>query len=209
MTRDRLFIAAALFLTAVAAGAALLVRLPYGFTFSEQATEAAMMVCGMLLMALLARISAIPYTGRPRSVKRVAFDEPHARQVLGRVTPPDYTDFRDPVPAGPAAKPVTTDDLFGQDPALALAKLRIDIESELRRIASIRGLKTDNYAMTARFLVDLLADRHFLPPELTATIRTVLPVCEQAIHGGAITADVARSVLNVGAELLTMLRLTD
>jgi hypothetical protein len=100
---------------------------------------------------------------------------------------------------------LTSASLVGQDNALALAKLRIDIEQTLRELMLVRGLEVVTARSSAIKMAELLAG-DVLPTELVDPIRQVLAVCNQAIHGYDVSDDLADSVVSVGDELLARLR---
>ncbi len=174
---------------------------------SREMAEAAMMLVGLSAVATLAALSSYLQGTRRLPLIQIAFDETNTRRTLNKLIMPDYREIQHTGIDKEGRWGPTSDDLLTQDPVLALAKLRIDIERELRRIAFDRGLKTDHYAMTVRFLLTMLAERGVIKADIVATIEDLLPVCNQAIHGGEVTSEVARSVLNVGADLLTVLYL--
>jgi hypothetical protein len=204
MDRDRVSLAVA---TGMAITVASLFFVVSRFPLTPELAEAAMVVVGMSMMAALAAVSSYLQGTRRVPVIQISFDETNIRKTLKKLIATDYGELNDKVIAKEGRWEPTSDDLLTQDPTLALAKLRIDIERELRRIAFDRGLKTDNYAMTVRFLLNMLADRGILKADIVAAIDDLLPACNQAIHGGAVTSKVARAVLNVGADLLTVLYL--
>jgi hypothetical protein len=100
---------------------------------------------------------------------------------------------------------LTSASLVGQDNALALAKLRIDIEQALRELMLVRGLEVVTARSSAVKMAELLAG-DVLPTELVEPIRQVLTVCNQAIHGYDVSDDLADSIVSVGDELLARLR---
>ena len=95
--------------------------------------------------------------------------------------------------------------LVGLDNSLALAKLRMELEKELRRIAynSQLAIRSQTVIGLARELVS----REILPATWRGPLYEITRVCNEAIHGGTqIPDDTADSVVRVGVQLLEQLR---
>ncbi len=95
------------------------------------------------------------------------------------------------------------------DPVVALAKLRIEIETRLRRIenrmdptAVKRGRPTALASIIRR-----LASQDVFDADLAETIRDVVSICNRAVHGEDIRDVDARQIIDTGAELLEVLDL--
>jgi len=100
----------------------------------------------------------------------------------------------------------TSADLVGHDNALALAKLRLDIEQALRDLAVNAGIEPAVSSAGASRLAELLVVRKILPAELIEPIRQIVTVCNQGIHGYEVSDELADSVVSVGEELVSRLR---
>ena len=102
---------------------------------------------------------------------------------------------------------LTLGQLVGLDNSLALAKLRIELERELRHIAynnqtdiSFRPLGiTENGSRTC-------CPEKFYPPLGLGTLNDITFVCDQAVHGTEVPDDITASVVRVGGQLLEQLR---
>lgn len=171
--------------------------------------EALMVVAGMLMMATLSAISQHIEDYRRAPLLEISFDENINQKFLDG----SITSNRE---VGSSGRDIsqemwepTPDQLLTDDPTLALAKLRIDIERELRRIAFEHKLKIDRRWASVSFIVSRLQKEEVLDPLLIATIKNILPVCNDAIHGAEVTLQLARAVLNVGASLVAVLRATN
>lgn len=130
----------------------------------------------------------------------IEFNEAAVRVMLDdvkfeRVVEPSPTPTWDP----------TTDDLLIQDASLAMAKLRIDLERELRRLAYKRSVPVTSPTSVSR-LVKALEVEKIIPGSVASAIRDVLPACNQAVHGAEVTTEVAQSVLGVGNDVLATLK---
>jgi hypothetical protein len=104
---------------------------------------------------------------------------------------------------------VRNEDLLGIDNKLALAKLRIDLESELRKIAHQAGVEPYiTSRASARRLAEELSKRELLARPFISLLDDILPTLNRAIHGGAVPTDTAASIIRIGSELLFFLRAT-
>lgn len=95
----------------------------------------------------------------------------------------------------------------GTDFNFALTKLRIDIESELRRILKKRLDTEDPQKMKGKFLSVRSLFREFtkLYPEYTgmrSSFNYVLRVCSAAIHGQNISQDYVHEAMQMGFKML-------
>jgi hypothetical protein len=95
------------------------------------------------------------------------------------------------------------------DLVVALAKLRIEIETRLRRIENRMdpaAAKRDRPTPLAS-IIRKLASQEVLEADLGESIRDVVSICNRAIHGEDIRDVDARQIIDTGAELLGVLDL--
>lgn len=92
------------------------------------------------------------------------------------------------------------------DPVIALAKLRIEIEKVLNKIArlSSKGVKQDKNVSIGKMVHDLTTTE-VLPPGISGPIREVISICNRAVHGEDIRDSDAKSIIEVGTSLLERL----
>jgi hypothetical protein len=130
----------------------------------------------------------------PEEVKRVARE---AEESLPYRTSDD--------PATPQIDAISSAirSLAESDPPIALAKLRIEIETRLRRLQQRLGDSSDKRrpAPLTYVIKDLVAVE-VLPSQLGATLRDVIAICNRAIHGEDIRGVDAEKIVNVGIDLL-------
>jgi hypothetical protein len=96
--------------------------------------------------------------------------------------------------------------LVGADNSLALARLRIEIERELRRIAYNNKIDVGVRPLSVIGLAQELVSKEVLPAPWLGALKEIIPVCNQAIHGSEVPDGVAASVVRVGGQLLERLR---
>jgi hypothetical protein len=97
--------------------------------------------------------------------------------------------------------------LVSEDNSLGLARLRIEIEQEIRRIAYSNKIDINNRPLGVLALTQELVSRKILPSIWLEALRDIVSVCDRAIHGAIISDDTANSVVRVGIQLLEQLRL--
>lgn len=90
--------------------------------------------------------------------------------------------------------------LAESDPVIALAKIRIELEKVLGRIARFNSVKVSGFALGA--LVNKLTNQEIISHDLGKTLREVIAICNRAMHGESISEEGAQTIVDVGVELL-------
>jgi hypothetical protein len=93
---------------------------------------------------------------------------------------------------------------FEQDPNLALAGLRIEIEKRLTTLGKRRKVQLSSLTGISK-MIQVLKEQKALNPELAASLSEIVGVGNRAIHGADIESSVAKRALAVGEELLSVL----
>jgi len=97
-------------------------------------------------------------------------------------------------------------DLLDRDHVLALAKLRMELESRLNRLYSSTVEKAkQRRALGYSRLIGTLVQSGALPGQLSGTIREVFYLCNRAIHGEYVRPEDARSIAGIGMQVLEQL----
>jgi hypothetical protein len=94
--------------------------------------------------------------------------------------------------------------LAENDPIIALAKLRIEFETRLRRLSERVGFEPRSPAALSSVIRELVA-REVFPPPFGAALRDVIAICNRAIHGEEIRDTDARQMIDTGVDLLRVL----
>jgi len=96
--------------------------------------------------------------------------------------------------------------LSKEDPVLALAKLRIEIEKVIARLhASINmGSHIRRTPSLIRMIVEL-SHNELLSMKFSDSLREVISICNRAIHGEEIRKQDAETIINTGIDLLHFL----
>jgi hypothetical protein len=94
-------------------------------------------------------------------------------------------------------------DLLDKDHVLALAKLRMELEHTLNRlyVSSAPSAKQRRQLGLNR-LVGTLVQSEILPAQLSGPLREVIYLCNRAIHGEYVRPNDARSILDIGIQVL-------
>jgi hypothetical protein len=114
----------------------------------------------------------------------------------------------DSVPSSPAILSTieAIASLSNDDPVLALAKLRIEIEKIVSKIhyRVLQNSKQKRVQSLSKMIIDLMRNE-LLSPDIAHPLREVVSICNRAVHGEDIrTKDVA-SIIETGSYLLEML----
>ena len=96
--------------------------------------------------------------------------------------------------------------LVGSDNSLALAKLRMELERELRHIAYNNQTDISSRPLGVTGIAQELVSRKILPPTWLGALKEITYVCNRAVHGTEVPDDIAASVVRVGGQLLEQLR---
>ncbi|NJA06985.1 hypothetical protein [Methylomonas sp. UP202] len=119
--------------------------------------------------------------------------------------------------AAPPEKPIHPEDVeifvdeSGGDRNYALAKIRMQIESELRRIVdkptTLKEIDRESIRfLSARSLYSLLCDSHPEYKEIRSTFDYILRICNAAIHTQNIPESHAQEAISMGLQFIHSLR---
>jgi hypothetical protein len=166
----------------------------------------AMLLLGMLAMGALSIVQKLIEHSSGGPIVQINFNEARTRESLREVVDAEVVEVRDRMRFGDAPWEPSSDALLSADPALALAKLRIDLERELRRLAYEHKLDIDPRRASIGRLIEALLRKEVLPPQAVAALQDILPPMNEAVHGGQVEQSVANSVVAIGADVLALLR---
>lgn len=164
-------------------------------------------------LVLLLLIVASPFVATIKRIKIGEFEAEIQPDEVKQVA--KQVEAALPAVAPDSLPPLSLDDtgaavleLAQADPVVGLAKLRIEIESRLRRLAERRapasGDRTRRPQSLGRIVRDLNA-REILDHPLGASLLDVIGICNRAIHGEDIRDVDAQQIARSGVELLDAL----
>lgn len=136
---------------------------------------------------------------QPSEVMRVA-------QQAEKSLPIQATDALLPPETSKAASAVRS--LAETDLVVALAKLRIELETNLRRPERHLNLVSATQKTALTHVIRELVSHGVFGAEFGASLRDVISICNRAIHGEEIRDVDARQIINTGTELLEVLERT-
>jgi hypothetical protein len=196
--RDRLPFYIAASLSALAVG---LVAFAAVGSIAREILEVIMMIAGAVFVAALSAWSRFLDQNPSAPLIQISFNDARLRDELTEVQDAEFVE----IPPADSWEP-TTDKLLVQDPVLALAKVRIDLEREIRRIGLERGIIRSDQRMGLQRAVALLEERGVLPQPVLRAVNEILPLCTAAIHGAEVSVETARKVVDIAREVMQILR---
>lgn len=101
---------------------------------------------------------------------------------------------------------LTAAQLIATDKPLALAKLRLDLEGELRRIAFDAKIDLMSRPSGVMTVARVLAQAEVIPPAYLNALNEIIKVCNSGIHGEEVPEATAIEVVALGTQLLEQLR---
>jgi hypothetical protein len=131
----------------------------------------------------------------------LTFDPELSRRALDKIVDADFVEVENR--EVPPSWELTSNELLLRDPNLAMARLRIDLERELRRLSS--GFMVGR-PMGLSQMMSVLIKEGVIPAELASAIRDITPIANDAVHGAEVPLYQARKVLELGDEVLRHLR---
>ncbi len=93
--------------------------------------------------------------------------------------------------------------VLDQDPNLALAGLRIEIEKRLREIAIANSIQAERSSVYK--LLKILTKEQILSPQESSVLAEINSILDSAVHGAKIDRNTADGVIELGIDLLESL----
>lgn len=168
----------------------------------------------LLLLVFLLVIPFIPSVKRLKwgdieaeiGMKEVEAIEKEAKQIFQKVdeikkeeTKEEDTNTTASLPKEPTEDYLLA--LFEFDPVTALTRLRIELESKLRRL--VRSEKKIKFGI--RPAAEVLLMQGIIDKELKSLISDIARILRRVAHGGKVSTDTAEKVLSIGIEILNTL----
>jgi hypothetical protein len=177
------------------------------FPLATEIRQVVMIAVGMLMMAAFSALSRHVHGVADTGLLQISFNEGLAREAMHGPTSL-YAQSRlrssglqiSERPWDPNAHA-----RLRQDPIMALARLRLDLEERLRRIVYENHLDVDPRNSTIDKLTSILVKQGLLSFSVLIALEQVLSACNAAIHGAAVNSELAASILDIGYEILEIL----
>jgi hypothetical protein len=174
-------------------------------TLTTEVNQVLVLIAGMTTIAALTAFQQSVENSTSPSFVHASFNEVLVSQSLSEgYTIPDPS----PVEGEKAEEPwdLSLGQLVGSDNSLALAKLRMELERELRHIAYNNQTDINSRPLGIIGIAQELVSRKILPLTWLGALNDITVVCDQAVHGTEVSDDIAASVVRVGVQLLEQLR---
>ncbi|HHL2709621.1 TPA: hypothetical protein ACQ39K_001114 [Yersinia enterocolitica] len=91
-------------------------------------------------------------------------------------------------------------ELASSDPVIDLAKVRIELEKVLNRLAKIAEIEVKKLGLG--MLVKTLSNHEIISPSIGKSLTEVIGICNRAVHGEAISEESANTIISLGIELI-------
>lgn len=172
---------------------------------TSEVNQVLVLISGMTTIAALTAFQQSVENSASPSLADVSFNEVLVSRSLSEGFTAHDTS---PVEDEKAEEPwdLSLGQLVGSDNSLALAKLRMELEQEIRRIAYNNQTDIGSRPLGVTGIAQELVSREILPSTWLGPLKEITYVCNQAVHGTEVPDDIAASVVRVGGQLLEQLR---
>lgn len=111
-------------------------------------------------------------------------------------------------PPTPEAKKAAYEAVFYQDPTLALAGLRIELERRINRLVALTGCYSDKGAsrpMSLQSAISALASTDVISHEEVGALKAIIPLLNRAVHSLEFSMSAAEWAMDFGPRMLAAL----
>ena len=172
---------------------------------TTEVNQVLVLISGMTTIAALTAFQQSVENSASPSLADVSFNEVLVSRSLSEgFTAHDTSPVEDEEVAEPWD--LSLGQLVGSDNSLALAKLRMELEQELRRIAYNNQTDIGSRPLGVTGIAQELVSREILPSTWLGPLKEITYICNRAVHGTEVPDDIAASVVRVGGQLLEQLR---
>ncbi|MES3098944.1 hypothetical protein [Sphingomonas faeni] len=168
--------------------------------FSQDAVGVLWLLGGMFTASFL-QLSTQTFGSRRRFQERIWFDAEATSNSIAEIITADFEEVKSSE-SREKWEP-SSEELLISDRTLALARVRIDIEKELRRLSFPL---TDDHRVGLGRAADFLARAEVIPPALHSAIRDILPAANDAVHGYDVPIEQAALIVRLGDDVVRVLR---
>lgn len=180
-----------------------LVMLVTAFLLGAHVTKWDALQVDAITLALLGLLIIIPLADVIRKIKLGEFEAEIGREEVAKLQAKAATELA-PATEGRAGE-LSEDrvrQLLEEDPRLALAKVRIELEEALKRLfLTTSESQQDLRRMSLGRLVDELVRREMLSRPIASALRDVIGLANRAVHGERVDTEAAQELALLGARL--------
>lgn len=174
-----------------------------GFLLGAHITKWEAVRVDSITLWLLGLLSIIPFVELIRKIKIGEFEAEIGRDEIAKVQAKasvELTAAPDDEDEEPEER---IRELLREDPRLALAKVRIELEEALKRLyATTAEAEPDWRRLSLSRLVDGLVRKEILNSSIAATLRDVITLANRAVHGERVEAAAAEELALLGVRLV-------
>jgi hypothetical protein len=154
-------------------------------------------------LALVGFLLVIPLVDLIRKIKLGDFEAEIGRAEVSKVQAEMAAELSQPTELELVISEKRIRELLRNDPRLAMAKIRIELEEALKRLyLATKGSKPDLRKTSLGRLVDGLVQAQVLKRPVAGSVRDVIDLANRAVHGERIEANAAEELAILGVRLL-------
>ncbi|MEW6067429.1 MAG: DUF4145 domain-containing protein [Nitrospirota bacterium] len=180
-----------------------LVMLVTAFLFGAHVLKWDALQVDTVTLALLSFLVVIPLAELVRKIKLGEFEAEIGREEIAKVQAKAATELP---PSSADAISVSEErirSLLAEDPRLALAKVRIELEESLKRLYAANAQSEPEWRrLSLGRLVDNLIRREVLSSSLASALREVITLANRAVHGEHVESHNAEQLAVLGIRLV-------
>ncbi len=153
-------------------------------------------------LALLGMLLVVPVADLVRKIKLGEFEAEIGRDEVAKAGAKAAIELSPASEAAPGTPEDRVRALLREDPRLALAKVRIELEEALKRLYSATGgSDVDLRRASLGRLVDGLVRQEVLSPPMASALRDVTALANRAVHGERVDPAAAEQLAVLGIRL--------
>lgn len=158
-------------------------------------------------LALLGLLLVIPMAELIRKIKLGEFEAEIGREEIAKAQAKAAVELPPTSEASKTTSEERIQQLLHDDPRLALAKVRIDLEEALKKLfRATTDSQIDWRRVSLGRMVDGLVQRQVLSGPVAGVLRDVIALANRAVHGEYVEAPAAQELATLGVRLVSELQ---
>lgn len=180
-----------------------LVMLATAFLFGAHVVKWDAIQADAVTLALLGFLIVIPLAELIRKIKLGEFEAEIGREEIAKVQAQAATELPPTSVDAISTSKERIRALLGEDPRLAMAKVRIELEESLKRLYAAEAQSEPDWRrLSLGRLVDNLIRKEVLSPSLASALREVIALANRAVHGERVESADAEQLAVLGVRLI-------
>jgi hypothetical protein len=154
-------------------------------------------------LILLGLLFLIPFADLIRKVKFGEFEAEIGKEEVAKAQAKVAVELASPTERNTLASEDIVRQLLREDPRLALAKVRIELEEALKRLYSATAELTPDWRrMSLGRIIDSLVQQEVLSGSIASALRDVMTLANRAVHGERVEPGAAEELAFLGVRLV-------